>query len=96
MAASEPSHEASMLKGVIDVIACIVPASVMTNPCFAIDVRNVGMPRLITVVPILFHWMWRDRRPGAAFGNGRVRAASAALMMLGECRYGKDKQRCKC
>jgi hypothetical protein len=55
MTAPEPAGEAAVFERVIHVIPGIVFARVVTYPVFSIDVRNVGVAFLVTVVAIRFN-----------------------------------------
>jgi hypothetical protein len=92
VAASETAGKAAVLPGMVDVIAGIVRAGVVTYPDLSIHVGNVGMAWLVTVVAIRFDGMGRGcGRLGPTPRNRWMRG----FMMLRKRGNSKYEQCCK-
>ncbi len=89
MTAAKATGELAMRKGLVEVVAGIGRAGIVTYPGFAIYMRDIGVAGLVTVIAIRFSRMRRGLDwPGPMRGNRRMRFT----VLLAKCRNGEDEQ----
>jgi hypothetical protein len=90
MAASKATAELAVCPGLVDVVVGIVAAGVVTDPFVAlIDVRDIGVSGLVTVIALRFSRVGR----AVILARATCRESRVAIPtpMLGECRQRGDK-----
>ena len=95
MPAAEPSGEAAVFPGMIEVVVSVAAPGVVADP-FAVgmNVRRVGMSALVVEVTVLRGGMRSAHRRGTVVGGVRGVFTTGTAMMLGKNYERKQEANC--
>lgn len=87
---TESADEMTVFPGMVEVIVCVIAASVVADPMVIVDMRSVGVAWMIGKVALIGCAWSAVEGFRAAHGSGMATAVFPSTMMLRECGNGEE------